>query len=61
MRLLRQSVQKTTHVRSGWLTTNPIPILIPCHHVIGRNGKLTGYRGGLAVMQKLLELEGVLR
>ncbi|MCZ0861342.1 methylated-DNA--[protein]-cysteine S-methyltransferase [Methanocorpusculum sp. MG] len=40
---------------------NPIPILIPCHRVIGRNGKLTGYRGGLAVKEKLLRCEGVLR
>lgn len=40
---------------------NPVPILIPCHRVIGRNGKLTGYRGGIAVKEKLLTLEGVLR
>jgi methylated-DNA-[protein]-cysteine S-methyltransferase len=36
---------------------NPIPIIIPCHRVIGSNGKLTGYGGGLAVKQKLLALE----
>jgi len=36
---------------------NPIPIFIPCHRVIGANGSLTGYRGGLAIKQKLLELE----
>ncbi|MDF2985487.1 MAG: methylated-DNA/protein-cysteine methyltransferase [Eubacterium sp.] len=36
---------------------NPIPVFIPCHRVIGSNGKLTGYRGGLEVKQKLLELE----
>ncbi|MDV0440881.1 methylated-DNA--[protein]-cysteine S-methyltransferase [Methanorbis furvi] len=36
---------------------NPIPILIPCHRVIGKNGQLTGYRGGLAMKQKLLDLE----
>lgn len=37
---------------------NPVPILIPCHRVIGKNGKLTGYRGGVGIKQKLLELEG---
>jgi len=36
---------------------NPIPVFIPCHRVIGSNGKLTGYRGGLDIKQKLLELE----
>ena len=37
--------------------TNPIPIVIPCHRVIGSNGKLTGYGGGLPVKEKLLALE----
>lgn len=36
---------------------NPIPIFIPCHRVIGTNGKLTGYRGGLDIKQKLIDLE----
>ena len=36
---------------------NPLPIFIPCHRVIGRNGKLTGYGGGLELKQLLLELE----
>ena len=36
---------------------NPIPIFIPCHRVIGSNGKLVGYRGGLKVKAHLLELE----
>jgi methylated-DNA-[protein]-cysteine S-methyltransferase len=37
--------------------TNPIPIVIPCHRVIGSNGKLTGYGGGLPIKEKLLALE----
>lgn len=37
---------------------NPISIIIPCHRVIGKNGKLVGYGGGLDVKIKLLELEG---
>ena len=36
---------------------NPIPIIIPCHRVIGKNGKLTGFGGGISVKQHLLELE----
>lgn len=38
---------------------NPLPIFIPCHRVIGKSGALTGYAGGLALKQALLELEGV--
>jgi methylated-DNA-[protein]-cysteine S-methyltransferase len=37
---------------------NPVPILIPCHRVIGSNGKLTGYAGGLDIKEKLLKIEG---
>ena len=37
--------------------SNPIAIIIPCHRVIGSNGTLTGYGGGLPTKQKLLELE----
>jgi methylated-DNA-[protein]-cysteine S-methyltransferase len=37
---------------------NPIPIVVPCHRVIGANGTLTGYGGGLWRKQKLLALEG---
>jgi len=37
--------------------SNPIPIIIPCHRVIGSNGKLTGYGGGLHIKEKLLALE----
>jgi len=36
---------------------NPIPIVIPCHRVIGCSGKLTGFGGGIAVKQRLLDLE----
>ena len=42
------------------LGSNPIPIVIPCHRVIGSSGKLTGYAGGLDRKVTLLELEGVL-
>lgn len=36
---------------------NPIQIFIPCHRVIGKNGALRGYAGGLAMKQRLLDLE----
>ena len=38
---------------------NPVSILVPCHRVLGRNGALTGYAGGLARKQALLQLEGI--
>jgi len=40
---------------------NPLPIIIPCHRVIGSDGRLTGYAGGLAAKRQLLTLEGALR
>lgn len=45
----------------GAVGHNPIGILIPCHRVIGADGSLTGYAGGLDVKKKLLKLEGVLK
>ena len=36
---------------------NPIPIIIPCHRVVGASGKLVGYAGGLAIKKTLLRLE----
>lgn len=38
---------------------NPVPIVVPCHRVIGSNRKLTGYGGGLDLKERLLRLEGV--
>jgi methylated-DNA-[protein]-cysteine S-methyltransferase len=39
---------------------NPIPVIIPCHRVIGADGSLTGFGGGLPIKRKLLALEGAL-
>jgi methylated-DNA-[protein]-cysteine S-methyltransferase len=39
---------------------NPVPIIVPCHRVVGSNGTLTGYGGGLSLKEKLLQLEGIL-
>lgn len=43
----------------GAVGHNPISIMIPCHRVVGTNGSLTGYAGGIDIKVKLLELEGV--
>ena len=43
----------------GAVGHNPISIIIPCHRVVGANGSLTGYAGGVDVKAKLLELEKV--
>lgn len=43
----------------GAVGHNPISIIIPCHRVVGTNGSLTGYAGGLDKKVKLLTLEGV--
>ena len=40
---------------------NPISIIVPCHRVVGRNGELTGYAGGLGNKRKLLQLEGAMK
>ncbi len=39
-------------------STNPVPVLIPCHRVINSNGKLGGYTAGVKIKEKLLEVEG---
>lgn len=43
----------------GAVGHNPISIIIPCHRVVGSNGNLTGYAGGLDIKTKLLSIEGV--
>jgi len=53
------AIGKPSAVRAVGLANgrNPIPIIIPCHRVIGSDGSLTGYGGGLDVKRFLLELE----
>jgi len=43
----------------GAQARNPIPVVIPCHRVIGSDGRLHGYGGGLDMKAALLQLEGV--
>jgi methylated-DNA-[protein]-cysteine S-methyltransferase len=40
------------------MNRNPIPIVLPCHRIVGADGSLTGYAGGLDVKRRLLQLEG---
>ena len=42
------------------MNRNPIPIVLPCHRIVGANGSLTGYAGGLDVKRHLLQLEGAM-
>jgi methylated-DNA-[protein]-cysteine S-methyltransferase len=44
----------------GAVGRNPLSLIVPCHRVIGRDGKLTGYAGGLERKRFLLELEGAI-
>ncbi len=53
-RIGRRSASRAVGLANG---SNPLPIVIPCHRVIGSNGKLTGYGGGLAIKERLLALE----
>lgn len=56
---IAQYIQKPAAVRAVGVAigANPILITVPCHRVIGKNGALTGYRGGIEMKTKLLELE----
>lgn len=50
---------RAAHAVGNALSRNPIPILIPCHRVIRKEGTLGGYSGGLGWKKKLLKLEGI--
>ena len=51
---------KSAQAVGGAVGRNPISILIPCHRVMGTDGKLTGYAGGLSRKEALLKLEHIL-
>jgi methylated-DNA-[protein]-cysteine S-methyltransferase len=51
--------EKAVRAVGGANNKNAIPIVIPCHRVIGTNSKLTGFAGGLDVKEKLLEIEKI--
>lgn len=55
MQLLKISAQAV----GGAVGHNPISIIIPCHRVVGKDGDLVGYGGGIELKKKLLKLEGI--
>jgi methylated-DNA-[protein]-cysteine S-methyltransferase len=59
---LAQQVGRPNAARAvgGFINRNPIPIVLPCHRVVGAGGKLVGYAGGLERKEHLLRLEGAL-
>lgn len=59
--VLAERVKNKNYARAVGLANNknPIPIIVPCHRVIGKNGKLVGYAGGLDIKSKLLEIENI--
>ncbi len=56
-RVGRPSAMRAVGAANG---RNPLPIVLPCHRVIGADGALTGFGGGLPTKQFLLKLEGAL-
>ena len=58
---LAERVKNKNYARAVGLANNknPIPIIIPCHRVIGKNGKLVGYAGGIDIKGKLLQIENI--
>jgi O-6-methylguanine DNA methyltransferase len=51
---------RATRAVGAALGQNPVPIVVPCHRIIGSDGRLHGYGGGLDIKEKLLRLEGAL-
>jgi len=56
---IAEKIGKPRSVRAigAAIGANPILIVVPCHRVIGKNGKMTGYRGGLEMKGRLIDLE----
>ena len=59
---IAQAIGKPTAMRAVGAANgrNPLPIVVPCHRVIGADGSLTGFAGGLQAKTCLLQLEGIL-
>jgi len=57
---IARALERGAHARAAGAAVgaNPIPILIPCHRVVGAEGRLTGFGGGLPLKRRLLRLEG---
>lgn len=59
---IAQAIGRPTAVRAVGRANgaNPVPVVVPCHRIIGSSGKLVGYAGGLEIKRQLLQLEGIL-
>lgn len=57
---LAARLQTAARPVGGALNKNPLPIFLPCHRVVGADGSLTGFAGGLGLKEKLLKLEHIL-
>ena len=57
--LREKGIPAAAQAVGGAVGHNPILIIIPCHRVIGADGSLTGYAGGLDIKRRLLQLEGI--
>ncbi len=59
---IAMAIDRPTAVRAVGAANgrNPLPVVVPCHRVIGSDGSLTGFAGGLGIKRQLLELEGSL-
>lgn len=55
----RQLARMSAQAIGGAVGHNPISIIVPCHRVVGTNGSLTGYAGGIERKVRLLQIEGV--
>jgi methylated-DNA-[protein]-cysteine S-methyltransferase len=53
----RAGNEQASRAAGGALNANPIPIVVPCHRVVGSDGSLVGYAGGLLIKRRLLALE----
>ena len=60
---IARAIQRSKAVRAVGAANgrNPLPIVVPCHRVVGSDGSLTGFAGGLEMKRALLELEGSLQ
>lgn len=56
---LAQRINSSPRAVGNAVGKNPVLLFIPCHRVLGQNGKLTGYSGGLELKKKLLAIENI--
>lgn len=56
----REAENMSAQAIGGAVGHNPISIIVPCHRVMGKNGSLTGYAGGVDIKEKLLKIENAL-